>query len=163
MFAVGEFMNVEHINPFVQSAQAMIATVCADNAAMGKMFVKAAPYKCMGVAVTAGVSGDVSGFVVYTMEKPTAMGIASKMMGGMAVAALDEISSSALAELTNMISGSAASAFAGKSMKVSVSAPAFAQDPTDANFPFIKPDSKILCIPLTLSGGAVFEIDVLFA
>jgi len=156
-------MNVEHINPFVQSAQSMIANVCADNAAIGKMFVKAAPYKCMGVSVTAGVAGDVSGFIVYTMEKQTAMGLASKMMGGMAVAALDDISSSALAELTNMISGSAATSFAGKSMKVTVAAPVFAQDPTAANFPFIKADSKILCIPLTLSGGAVFEIDILFA
>jgi len=155
-------MNVEHINPFVQGSQGVIAQLCGETANIGKMFVKA-PYNPGAASVAVSVSGEVTGAVIYSMQKQVACNIASKMMGGMPVAALDDMSSSALSELINMISGSAATAFSGKGMKIGVAAPVFRADAKAADFAFVKPDSKVLCIPLTFADGSAFEIDIFFA
>jgi chemotaxis protein CheX len=95
------------------------------------------------------------------METPAACNLASKMMGGMPVAALDEMSGSALQELANMISGNAATALSGKGLKVTVSAPAIHINAPPGDFAFIPPGAKIICVPLVFQDGGIFEIDIL--
>ena len=154
-------MNAEHIKPFVQGTQAIMASVCGENMNVGKMFVKAHPYKCEHAAISVQISGDVKGNVIYTMAEGTALAAASKMMGGMPVAGLDDMSRSALEELANMISSQAAMLFSGMGLKVSVTAPVFHVNAGEGSFPFLQPDSKLICIPLTCQDGSVFEVDLL--
>lgn len=55
--------------------------------------------------VILGVTGSVKGNLTVSLSRPAALRIASKMMGGMEVLALDEMSTSAVCEFANMLGG----------------------------------------------------------
>ena len=75
------------------------------------------------VAVLLGLSKSVRGNIVYSMCESTARNIASKMMMGMPVDTLDDMAKSAIAELTNMITGHAASLASAENIVFDISPP----------------------------------------
>lgn len=154
-------MNVAYVNPFVQGAQKVIANVCSETPKLGKVFLKSQPYVLMPVSVAVEIKGAFAGEVVYTMEEPLACHIASQMMGGMPVAALDDISQSAVAELGNMISGNVATIFSGQELLVDISPPKFKKDAASGDFTFAAQVQNTVCVPLTFENGLVFEVDVM--
>jgi chemotaxis protein CheX len=91
------------------------------------------------------------------MGKTTAMNIASRMMGGMPVVELDEISKSAISELTNMILGNTATILYNKGIGVEITPPSFL---VGDNIEISSNKLKTICIPLILDDGKVLDIDV---
>lgn len=75
------------------------------------------------VNIVQGMTGSLNGNVVLSMEEQTACRIASLMMGGMEVPALDLIPKSALCELANMISGNSVAALGAQTEVVEMSPP----------------------------------------
>jgi CheY-specific phosphatase CheX len=59
------------------------------------------------------------------MNKKVGLEIASGMMGGMQLAELDEISKSAISELTNMILGNTATILYNKGINIDITPPSF--------------------------------------
>ena len=158
-------MKLEYVNAFVQGAQSILNTVCGSPGTMGKLFAKQAPYSGLAFSVVTNFTGMLSGKVIYTMDTECGLFLASKVMMGMAVTAMDDMAKSAISELTNMISGSTAGNLYSQDVKVSVTAPAFIDNAAagDSQFDFVKPGSKLLCIPLHLEDGQsslLFEIDL---
>lgn len=147
-------MNAEYVNPFIQGSQRVLEMLCGERPEIGKVSLKKPPYPPQQVAIAVSITGEVQGTVVYTMELATGLFIVSKMMGGMEVAALDELSQSALSEMANMTSGNVATAFSEKGILTDITPPTFMGD----SYPNLQ--GNVVCIPLTLSGGHTIGIDV---
>ncbi|MCL2708115.1 MAG: chemotaxis protein CheX [Defluviitaleaceae bacterium] len=153
-------MNAAHINPFIQGAQNVFKKLCNESPALGQVFTKSAPYSPSPVAASLSIIGELRGEAIYNMEVADACYIASLMMMGAAVTELDEMSKSAVSELTNMISGNVATLFFGKGIKIDITPPRFIINATPADFTEIAEGEKIVCVPLRFANGRVFEIDI---
>ncbi|HBY20036.1 MAG: chemotaxis protein CheC [Clostridiales bacterium GWE2_32_10] len=151
-------VNVKYINPFIEAAQSVLKDMCQQDLKIGKIYLKASPYASSEVVVNIGVTGDIKGQVLFSISKDVACSIASKMMGGMEVKELDELSKSAVQELTNMILGSTATIFYNRGISIDITPPCLliAQD-----IKISISDMKIISIPLEfIPTGETFEIDV---
>lgn len=76
-----------------------------------------------GVVCIVGVIGDLAGNVIFSMTEDTAKRIASYMMGGMEVVEFDEISQSAISELSNMLAANACIGLSEMDLTVDISTP----------------------------------------
>ena len=74
-------------------------------------------------AIQVGIVGEMKGQVILAIEDDIAKEIASKMMFGMPVTELDEMSSSALNELGNMIMGNTATIFSTLGILIDITPP----------------------------------------
>nr|MBP9500123.1 chemotaxis protein CheX [Acetoanaerobium sp.] len=75
------------------------------------------------VVLTLGIVGDKKGNVVYSIDMDGAKKIASTMMMGMPVEELDDMSKSALSELSNMLTANASINFSNDGINVDISVP----------------------------------------
>jgi len=146
-------MKAEFVNPFIQGAESIFSTVCFENLKLGKIYLKSKPYQ-NSTFISIKIFGQLSGEVFYSMDEETACTIASKMMMGMPVTKLDEMSQSALCELSNMISGNVATIFSNLGKLIDIKPPQFSKSSS------IISQEKLLCVPLTLSNGKKFEINI---
>ena len=148
-------MRVEHINPFIQGTESVLKTVCSANTKLGKIYKKSAiPAGTYSISIE--LVGELKGFVYYSMDEATACAIASKMMMGMPVPALDDMSKSALCELSNMISGNVATIFSGMNLAVDIKPPIFS-DGASAS-----PAGEFIAIPINIDDSFVLEINISF-
>ena len=98
-------MNADFINPFLMSATKIMQEICQTEMKIGKPYVKTTEFENESVAVMIGITGELKGQVIMAFEFNKALDVASKMMMGMPVTALDDMSISAISELGNMIMG----------------------------------------------------------
>lgn len=150
-------MNVEYINPFIEASQTVLKQIANIDAKLGKVYIKASPYVSDSVVVIVGLTGKIRGQVMFTMSKQAAMGIASSMMGGMSVTELDEISKSAISELTNMILGNTATILYNKGIGIEITPPSLLMGD---NMQVSPNKMKTVCIPLQLNETDVLDIDI---
>jgi chemotaxis protein CheX len=155
-------MDASYVNPFVQGAQKVFATVCQETPSLGKVFVKSKPYSVEEVTVSVSIFGAFEGEVIYNMKEDAGCFIVSRMMMGMPVETLhDDMSKSAVSELANIISGNVATIFAGKDITVDIKTPQLRFGATEADFPTAQKVSRVVCVPLQFENGHVFEVDVM--
>lgn len=95
-------INAEHINPFLMATTQMLKDICGYETKIGKPAVKEAAFRDDSVITIIGVTGEMKGQVMLAFPKTVACDVASKMCM-MPIAELDELSKSAICELTNMI------------------------------------------------------------
>lgn len=150
-------INVNLINPFVQGTQSILRDVCQEDSKLGKVYLKKSPYTSSTIAIIIGLTGDIKGQVIFSLDVKTACSIASKMMMGMPILELDEMAKSAIAELTNMILGNTATIFYNNGISVDITPPSLLMG---NNMQISTSKMQTICIPLQLSDGATFEIDV---
>ena len=150
-------MNVEYINPFIEASQTVLMQTGGIDAKLGKVYLKSAPYNSDSVAIIIGLTGKIRGQVIFTMSKPAAFFIASSMMFGMPVTELDEISKSAISELTNMILGNTATILYNKGIGIEITPPSLLMGD---NIEITPNKMKTVCIPLHLNDTLVMQIDV---
>ena len=150
-------MNADHVNPFIQGAQSVLTQFCGNKPNLGKLYLKNAPYDASPVNIHVSIIGGLQGTMLLGMDESVGCFLASKMMG-MQPPALDEISQSALSELANIISGNVATIFSGKGSLVDITTPNFVRGGTSADFPMLQ--KNVVCIPLSLDGGMVVELNV---
>jgi chemotaxis protein CheX len=99
-------MKAEYINPFVQASFAVLEMLVGDRPTKGEIAVQPKTFATQPCSVVCGVSGEVKGQVIYGMSLETCDAIASAMLG-QPIVDFDELASSAIGELGNMISGNA--------------------------------------------------------
>lgn len=116
-------IDVRHINPFLQSSIAIVESVTQVKMTVGKPEMTDFHLKEMTYAIQVGVVGEMKGQVILAMEDANAKDIASRMMYGMPVNELDEMSSSALNELSNMIMGNTATIFSTQGILIDITPP----------------------------------------
>lgn len=150
-------MNVEYINPFIEASQTVLKQIAGIEAKLGKVYLKDSPYRSDNVAIIVGLTGKIRGQTIFSMTKEVAMNIASAMMGGMPVAELDEISKSAIAELTNMILGNTATILYNRGIGIEITPPSFLMG---ENMQISSTKTKTVCVPLHLNENDTLEIDI---
>ena len=95
--------SVEYINPFLMAATSVIKDICQVDMKIGRPYVKTTEFASDSVINMIGVTGEVRGQVLMSFPEAHALHVASKMMMGMPVTALDDMSASAINELGNMM------------------------------------------------------------
>lgn len=116
-------IDVRHINPFLQSSISIVESVTQVKMEVGKPEKTDFHLREMTYAIQVGVVGELKGQVILAMEEENAKDVASRMMFGMPVNELDEMSSSALNELGNMIMGNTATIFSTLGIIIDITPP----------------------------------------
>jgi chemotaxis protein CheX len=120
-------MNADFINPFLMSATKIMQEICQTEMKIGKPYVKTTEFENESVAVMIGITGELKGQVIMAFEFNKALDVASKMMMGMPVTALDDMSISAISELGNMIMGNTATIFSQDKIDIDITPPTIAK------------------------------------
>lgn len=150
-------MNVNYINPFIQASCSVLKTVANFDSSLGKIYIKTSPYASDSLSIVIGLIGDIKGHIVISMDRKVACKIASRMMMGMPVERLDEISKSAISEAANMILGNAATILSSKSIKIDITPPALFEG---EDMLVSMPKMKTVCVPINLDSDEKIELDI---
>ncbi|HEX3030500.1 MAG TPA: chemotaxis protein CheX [Clostridia bacterium] len=150
-------MNIEYINPFIEASQTVLKQIANIDAKLGKVYLKESPYKSDTLAIIVGLTGKIRGQAVFSMNVKVALSIASSMMCGMPVTELDDISKSAISELTNMILGNTATILYNKGVGIEITPPSLV---LGDNLQISASKMKTICIPLNLGDDKMMELDI---
>lgn len=145
-------MKAEYINPFLEAFSTVVEQVLCVKPTQGKVFVKDGSQKSGEVAITIGVTGDLSGNIMFNFSKETGKIIASKMMMGMEVKEFDDMAKSAISELANMIAGNSTMYFSNIGVKIDITPPSMY---TGTDMSFYSYKSKAICVPMIFQGYEV--------
>ena len=113
-------LDVKHINPFLQSSVSVIEMTTQAKLAVGKPELSTMEFSENTFILQVGVTGVLKGQVLLCMGEENAKDMASRMMMGAPVNDLDEMASSALCELSNMIMGNTATLFASQGIAMDI-------------------------------------------
>lgn len=150
-------MNVEYVNPFINVSMNLIQMVCNVGTSRGQLSIKDSPFKADHVVIIIGIAGEFKGQVFFSMDESSACKIASAMMFGMEVPALDEMSKSAIAELSNMILGNVSTEFYNQGIKIDITPPTVL---VGTDMEISTKGVKTICVPLLLDNGGQVNIDI---
>lgn len=151
-------MDVKYVNPFIESFSSVMPQLGFENIKIGQLTVKEKEVNETGVIAVVGIVGDIRGNAVYTMSVDAAKTFASTMMMGMPVEELDDMAKSALSELSNMLTATAATAFSTAGITVDISTPTLLQG---ENVSVKLSADPILCVQL-FADGTMLELNVSF-
>ncbi len=146
--------DVKLINPFLQSCVSIVESVTQVKMAVGKPEKTDFHLKETTYAIQVGVVGAMRGQVIIGIADGNAKDIASRMMFGMPVTELDEMASSALNELGNMIMGNTATIFSTLGILIDITPP-LAVYGTDLH---IKSDIEGLKVPMLFDGKPYMDL-----
>ena len=99
-------MKVEFMNPFIDAAKTVIETEIQSEIQRGAMTLLTSPSTTRDVTAIVAVTGKIQGIVLYGMSRETALAMVSAMMG-QEFAELDDLAISGIAEMGNVITGTA--------------------------------------------------------
>jgi chemotaxis protein CheX len=148
-------MRVEYINPFVESAFNVLKEVLQGDVKRGELYLKSTSIPVMGVAAIVGLAGDVEGRVLFDMDKPTALKVAS-VMNGEELKVMDELVKATITELANMITAQAVTKLHELGFKFDLTPPAIF---TGENMEVSDQDVEALIVPMETAQGKL-EINV---
>ena len=115
-------MKVEFVNPFIQAASEVLDSELGGEAERGEVRLQKSALTTDEVTALVGVTGKVSGLVLYSMSQATAVALASRMMGQQ-FEELDALAQSGIGELGNVITGRAAILLAEAGFRSNISPP----------------------------------------
>lgn len=150
-------MNVEYINPFINVSINLVQMVCNVKAERGQIYIKNSTFMAESVVIIIGIAGEFKGQVFFSMGEATACKIASAMMFGMEVNALEDMAKSAIAELGNMIMGNVSTEFYNSGIKIDITPPTVL---VGSDIAVSTKGTKTICVPLILENIGKIEIDV---
>src|SRR6266851_4931929 len=95
-------MKVEFVNPFIQAASEVLDSELGTESQRGNLRLHKSAFTTDEVTALVGVTGTLSGLVLYSMSQTTALGIVSKMIG-QDFDEFDALAQSGIGELGNVI------------------------------------------------------------
>jgi len=151
-------MRVEYINPFVESAYAVLREVLSIEVKRGEIYLKPTSMSIMGVAALVGLAGDVEGRVLFDMTKDTALFVAGKM-NGENFTVFDELGKATIQELANMITAQAVTKLHDLGFKFDLTPPAlFTGDNMEVSTNL--GEVEALIVPMELDAPYKIEVNV---
>lgn len=118
----GNAVRVDFVNPFVDAARSVLEQEVAAEIKRGALALRASAYTTLPITVLVAVTGKVHGIVLYSMTQATALNIVSTMMG-QPFEEFDELAQSGIAEMGNVITGSASTVLAEAGYAAKISPP----------------------------------------
>lgn len=151
-------MDVKLVNPFVEAFVNVMPMLGFQDVKKGNLSLKGKELNSSGVLIIVGIVGSVRGNVVYSFSMEDAKKIASTMMMGMPVSELDDMSKSALSELTNMLTANAATSFSNMDMLIDISTPTLLHG---TNVSVKMSSDQVLCIQL-IANDIPIDVNISF-
>lgn len=148
-------MKAEYINPFLESARNVIEQMCQIRPSMGQLSIKDIKFADRHMWIQIGLTGQMTGDIIFSLSEPVALRIISAMMGGFTITEIDEMGKSAISELSNMISGNASMLLYNQGVVVDITPPRIVNGGFSSG--------KALAVPLIMDGIGELEIQVLIA
>lgn len=148
-------MSAEHINPFLMAATQILQGACNIKAKLGRPAAKEARFTEDSILILIGVTGEMRGQVILAFPNMVACDIASKMCM-MEVNELNELSTSAICELGNMIMGNAATVFASKGIGIDITPPSI----MTGNVTISSSQTKNISVPLIYEENKTMEVNI---
>lgn len=152
-------MKAEVINPFLESARVVIEQVVQVSPSTGALGIKEMEIIDDHIWIKVGMSGQLSGDIVFGLEEQVALRIVSAMMGGYVLTEMDEMGQSAISELGNMISGNASTILFNQGVSVDITPPQVMKSESIVTFL----PRKALSIPLLMDGIGELDIQVMIS
>lgn len=110
------------VNHYVAAAIEILVHETKGRVERGQVELEANPYTTDDVTAVVGISGDVSGSLYLSMTEETALAIVGAMLGQPAPE-FDEIAKSGIAELANVVAGTAGIALGAAGLRTNISPP----------------------------------------
>ena len=149
-------MDAKLVNPFIDAFTSVLPMMGFPTPSREGMGLKSIVVDSLGVTIMVGFTRQLRGNVVYNMSEETAKHIASTMMMGMPVAALDEMAQSAICEMSNMLTATAATNLTALGYDVDISTPSLT---VGSDFKVKISTEKYLTVTMDLAGHDV-EINI---
>ena len=149
-------MDAKLVNPFIDAFTSVLPMMGFPTPSRKGMGLKSIVVDSLGVTIMVGFTRQLRGHVVYNMSEETAKHIASTMMMGMPVAALDEMAQSAICEMSNMLTATAATNLTALGYDVDISTPSLT---VGSDFKVKISTEKYLTVTMDLAGHDV-EINI---
>ncbi|MDK2808229.1 MAG: chemotaxis protein CheX [Clostridiales bacterium] len=148
-------IKAEHINPFLMAATQVLSQMALADTTIGKPYIRETKFTHDAFIIIIGVTGEMKGQVMIVMSNEIACEIASKMCM-MTIMEMDELATSALSELGNMIMGNTATIFSTKGIGIDITPPTICT----GDVQFMSSYVKNICVPLVYDGGKTIEINL---
>jgi chemotaxis protein CheX len=152
-----EEVKAEYINPFLESASLVLEQVANIKPTTGQLGVKDVKFVEQYIWIQIGMTGQMTGDVVFGLHEAVALKLVSAMMGGFVLTEMDEIGKSAISELGNMISGNASTILYNKGVRVDITPPRLLESAAAAGFEA----KRALTIPLIMADIGELDIQVI--
>ena len=149
-------MDVKMINPFIGAVSGIMPQIGFTSVSRKGISLKEKKFMVSGVVLTLGIVGDKKGNVVYSIDMDGAKKIASTMMMGMPVTALDDMSISAISELGNMIMGNAATIFSTKGYVIDITPPSVCH----GDMTITQSYTQNICVPIHSGDEVALELNI---
>lgn len=152
-------MKAEVINPFLESARTVIEQVIQVTPSTGSLGVKNMEIIEDHIWIQIGMTGQLTGNIVFGIQEHVALRMVSVMMGGYILTEMDEMGQSAISELGNMISGNASTILSNQGVTVDITPPKVMKSEHIESFL----PQKALSIPLLMDGIGELDIQVMIS
>lgn len=149
-------MKAEYINPFIKASTEVLRQIANLEFKTGAPYLKTSPFGADNLIILVGITGEIRGQAVISMTETMARSVASSMMMGMPVDALDEMAKSALSELGNMIMGNTATLLFNAGVNIDITPPTLM---IGEKMQISSTGMKTIGVPLTCSLGEI-TIDI---
>lgn len=116
-------INAEYINPFLEAASVVFKAILNVDLRRGKLVIKENPIPSMDVAIMIGITGGITGEVVYSMSYPMVQKISEVLAPGLSEEQMKNEYKDIVGELANMITGNAMNLFASKGRVIDITTP----------------------------------------
>jgi len=116
-------INAEFVNPFLEAASAVFKSILNVDLRRGKLIIKESPIPSMDVAILIGITGSVTGEVVYSLGFNMVHKIAEILAPGLSADQIQSEYKDIIGELSNMITGNAMNLFATKGKTIEITTP----------------------------------------
>ncbi|KGE20752.1 chemotaxis protein CheX [Paenibacillus wynnii] len=151
-------MKAEVINPFLESARIVIEQVIQVSPSTGSLGIKEIELIDNHIWIQVGMTGQLSGNIIFGIAEAVALRMVSAMMGGYVITEMDEMGKSAISELGNMISGNASTILSNQGVMVDITPPKLMKSESMTFMP-----RRALSIPLLMDGIGELDIQVVIA
>ncbi len=115
-------MKMELIQPFINATDAVLSEMLECSTKIGDVSMEEETYRRKGVAAVVNIQGDIEGRVIFDLDPPTAVRVASRLAGG-GVNESEEIVRETVCELANQIIGNAVTALNDQGFRFKIHPP----------------------------------------
>lgn len=116
-------INAEYVNPFLEAASAVFKQLLNVDLRRGKLVIKEVPQPSHDVAIIIGITGAVTGQVVFSMSLEMVNKIAKVLTPGLSDKDIANEWKDIVGEVANMITGNAMNLFAYSGKRVEMTTP----------------------------------------
>lgn len=149
-------IDVEIINPFLMGTKKVMTEAAQLDLTIGKPYIRNLSFNDNVVRIIIGLTGGMTGQVIFAIPTENAKKAASNMMMGMPVEELDDMAISAISELGNMIMGTSSTIIANNGIITDITPPVIERG---TSYMDVK-DFQNICIPLLMANETFLELNV---